>query len=61
MDHDEKELHIDAVLVEVDGDDDAKADTMDVNELTPSSLNENLDALLALRLRGFLKWNRVDE
>jgi len=34
------------------------------NEPTPSSLNEALeaqDALLALRLRGFLKWNGVDE
>ena len=34
------------------------------NEPTPSSLNEDLevqDALLALRLRNFLKWNGVDE
>jgi hypothetical protein len=70
-----REQHLDGVLVEVDDDDDhddvdvhldhgAKADTMDANEPTPSSLNEALeaqDALLALRLRGFLKYNGVDE
>jgi len=68
-----REQHLDGVLVEVDDDDDVdvdvdvddvKADTMDSNEPTPSSLNEALeaqDALLALRLRGFLKWNGVDE
>ena len=66
-----REQHLDGVLVEVDDDEvevhvdhDAKAVTMDVNEPTPSSLNEALeaqDALLALRLRGFLKWNGVDE
>ena len=67
-----REQHLDGVLVEVDDDDDvdvhvdhdAKADAMDTNEPTPSSLNEALeaqDALLALRLRGFLKWNGVDE
>jgi len=67
-----REQHLDGVLVEDDDDDDldvhvdhdVKADTMDVNELSPSSLNEALeaqDALLALRLRGFLKWNGVDE
>jgi len=66
-----REQHLDGVLVEVDDDDadgyvdhDAKAVTMDANEPTPSSLNEALeaqDALLALRLRGFLKWNGVDE
>jgi len=65
-----REQHLDGVLVEDDDDDvdvhvdrDAKkADAMD--EPTPSSLNEALeaqDALLALRLRGFLKWNGVDE
>jgi len=62
--------HLDGVLVEVDDDDDlhvdhdAMADSMDLNEPTPSSSNEALeaqDALLALRLRGFLKWNGVDE
>jgi len=67
-----REQHLDGVLVEDDDDDDldvhvdhdVKADTMDANELTPSLLNEALeaqDALLALRLRGFLKWNGVDE
>jgi len=66
-----REQHLDGVLVEVDDDDlddhvdhDAKADKMDANESTPSTLNEALeaqDALLALRLRGFLKWNGVDE
>ena len=68
-----REQHLDGVLVEVDDDDDvdvdvhadydAKADRIDANEPTPS-LNEALeaqDALLALRLRGFLKWNGVDE
>ena len=66
------------MLVEVDDEDDdddvdvghhddaKKGDKMDVavNEPTPSSLTEALeaqDALLALRLRGFLKWNGVDE
>ncbi|KAF8809299.1 hypothetical protein BYT27DRAFT_7187995 [Phlegmacium glaucopus] len=57
--------HLDGVLVEVDDDvdDDGDAAAMMDNELTPS-LNEDLevqDALLALRLRGFLKWNGVDE
>ena len=67
-----REQHLDGVLVEDDDDDDldvyvdhdVKTDTMDANEPTPSSLNEALeaqDALLALRLRGFLKWNGVDE
>ena len=68
-----REQHLDGVLVEDDDDDDldvhvdhddVKADTLDANEPTPSSLNEALeaqDALLALRLRGFLKWNGVDE
>jgi hypothetical protein len=47
-------------------DHDAKAmDVVNNNEPTPPSLlNEALeaqDALLALRLRGFLKWNGVDE
>lgn len=69
-----REQLLDGVLVEVDDDDDdhndvyvdhdGKADTIDANEPTPSSLNEALeaqDALLALRLRGFLKWNGVDE
>lgn len=39
-------------------------DSSNTNEPTPSSLNEDLevqDALLALRLRNFLKWNGVDE
>ena len=69
-----REQHLDGVLVvEVDDDDDedvdvriddhnAKALMMAANE--PSSLSEALeaqDALLALRLRGFLKWNGVDE
>jgi len=67
-----REQHLDGVLVEVDDDDDdvdvhiddhdAKALMIAANE--PSSLNEALeaqDALLALRLRGFLKWNGVDE
>jgi hypothetical protein len=61
--------HLDGVLVEVDDevDDVDVGDTASMddntNELTPS-LNEDLevqDALLALRLRGFLKWNGVDE
>ena len=69
-----REQHLDGVLVEMDDDDDVdddvhvdhdkKADMMDTNEPTPSSSNEALeaqDALLALRLRGFLKWNGVDE
>lgn len=67
-----REQHLDGVLVEVDDDEDvdvhvdrdATAYTMDSNGLTHSSLNEALeaqDALLALRLRGFLKWNGVDE
>jgi hypothetical protein len=64
-----REQHLDGVLVEDDDDldhDDPKVDnTLDANEPTPSSsLNEALeaqDALLALRLRGFLKWNGVDE
>ena len=68
-----REQHLDGVLVEVDDDEDVdvdiladydtKVDRMDANEPTPS-LNEALeaqDALLALRLRGFLKWNGVDE
>ena len=66
-----REQHLDGVLVEDDDDDvdvhidhDARAVTIDANEPSPSSLNEALeaqDALLALRLRGFLKWNGVDE
>lgn len=69
-----REQHLDGVLIEVDDDVDdldddaaaAAAAAMDhdtLHELTPS-LNEDLevqDALLALRLRAFLKWNGVDE
>lgn len=60
-----REQHLDGVLIEVDAEevDDAIAAAIDDNELTPS-LSEDLevqDALLALRLRGFLKWNGVDE
>lgn len=64
-----REQHLDGVLVEVDDDDvDVDIDIVDgakaaVTEPTSPS-NEDLelqDALLALRLRGFLKWNGVDE
>lgn len=57
-----REQHLDGVLIEVD-DDNLDRDADDTTKLTPS-LNEDLevqDALLALRLRGFLKWNGVDE
>jgi hypothetical protein len=66
-----REQHLDGVLVEVDDDDvdvdldhDPNADPMDTTTTHESSLNEDLegqDALLALRLRGFLKWNGVEE
>lgn len=68
-----REQHLDGVLVEVDDDDDVdidldhdpNVDPMDTTTTTnESSLNEDLegqDALLALRLRGFLKWNGVEE
>lgn len=56
------------MLVEVDDDDlddhNTKPDTVDTVTSSSPSLNEDLeaqDALLALRLRGFLKWNGVEE
>jgi len=70
-----REQHLDGVLIEVDDEDDIvdiHDDAMN-NPTTPpstptnepsSSLNEDLevqDALLAVRLRGFLKWNGVEE
>jgi hypothetical protein len=70
-----REQHLDGVLIEVDDEDDIvdiDDDAMN-NPTTPpstptnepsSSLYEDLevqDALLAVRLRGFLKWNGVEE
>jgi hypothetical protein len=70
-----REQHLEGVLIEVDDEDDIVDidDDLMNNPTTPpstptnepsSSLNEDLeiqDALLAVRLRGFLKWNGVEE